>query len=82
MIEASWIVQLPTLWVFIANNLAVDGGGIHMPAGGTANINDLGLIDGKIYEVAVFQANRQTNGSSFRLTLNGLSATTSECRFE
>ena len=40
----------------------------------------LGLSDGKVYEVAVFQAERQTTGSSYRLTLTGFNAAPSDCK--
>jgi fibro-slime domain-containing protein len=39
----------------------------------------LGLQDGKVYEIAVFQAERQTNGSSYKLTLSGFNAAPTEC---
>jgi fibro-slime domain-containing protein len=38
-----------------------------------------GLTGGQVYEIAVFQAERQTDGSSYRLTLSGFSAAPSEC---
>ena len=40
----------------------------------------LGLQDGKVYEIAVFQAERQTDGSSYKLTLNGFNAAPSICK--
>lgn len=41
---------------------------------------DLALVDGGIYEVAVFQAERQTKASSYQLTIsNGFSRTPSIC---
>ena len=40
----------------------------------------LGLQDGKVYEIAVFQAERQTDGSSYKLTLSGFNAAPSECK--
>jgi len=39
----------------------------------------LGLEDGKVYEIAVFQAERQTTGSSYKLTLGGFNTAPSEC---
>ena len=39
----------------------------------------LGLQDGKVYEIAVFQAERQTHGSSYKLTLSGFNAAPSNC---
>jgi len=40
---------------------------------------NLGLENGKVYEIAVFQAERQTNGSSYKLTLSGFNAAPTEC---
>jgi fibro-slime domain-containing protein len=39
----------------------------------------LGLQDGKVYEIAVFQAERQTYGSSYKLTLSGFNAAPTSC---
>jgi fibro-slime domain-containing protein len=39
----------------------------------------LGLQDGKVYEIAVFQAERQSTGSSYKLTLSGFNAAPSNC---
>lgn len=71
------------VWVFINNRLAVDLGGIHVPVSGLVDVAQqalaLGLVDGEVYEIVVFQAERQTNGSSYRLTLSGFNAAPSEC---
>jgi fibro-slime domain-containing protein len=73
------------VWLFINRKLAVDLGGIHSPAQDSVTIPPgagttmFGLADKQVYEVAVFQAERQTNGSSYRLTLSGFSAAPSEC---
>jgi fibro-slime domain-containing protein len=40
----------------------------------------LGLQDGKVYEIAVFQCERQTDGSSYKLTLSGFNAAPSICK--
>jgi fibro-slime domain-containing protein len=40
----------------------------------------LGLQDGKVYEIAVFQAERQTDGSSYKLTLSGFNAAPTDCQ--
>ncbi len=40
----------------------------------------LGLQDGKLYEIAVFQAERQTTGSSFKVTLPAFNTAPSECK--
>ena len=47
------------------------------PTTSTAN---LGLQDGQVYEIAVFQAERQTTGSSYKLTLSGFNAAPSLCK--
>ncbi|MFC1641901.1 DUF4215 domain-containing protein [Myxococcota bacterium] len=40
---------------------------------------DLGLQDGHVYEIAVFHAERQTEASTFKLTLEGFAMARSEC---
>lgn len=59
------------LWTFINGKLAIDLGGVH-PAQ-TASISldaraaELGLVKGKTYPLSVFQAERHTNESHFRI---------------
>jgi fibro-slime domain-containing protein len=73
------------VWLFVNKRLAVDLGGIHAPASGSvtfgagATAANFGLQDGQVYEVAVFQTERQTTGSSYKLTLSGFSSAPSEC---
>jgi fibro-slime domain-containing protein len=72
------------VWVFINKRLAVDLGGIHTPVQGSVTVDAasaarFGITNGNVYEVVVFQAERQTNGSSYRLTLSGFSSAPSEC---
>jgi len=73
------------VWLFINRKLAVDLGGIHSPVQGSvtipagAGMTMFGLADKQVYEVAVFQAERQTDGSTYQLTLSGFSAAPSEC---
>src|SRR3954452_4555456 len=46
-------------------------------------LSDRGCCSGgqnAVYEVAVFQAERQTDGSSYRLTLSGFNAAPSDCK--
>src|SRR5690606_25698302 len=43
---------------------------------------DLGLEEGKVYEIVVFQAERHTTESSYRLTLTGFNADRTLCRPE
>ena len=72
------------VWVFVNKKLAVDLGGIHTPVSGTVTLDattapSFGLVDGKVYEVAVFQAERQTTGSTYKLTLTGFNSSPSVC---
>ncbi len=76
------------VWVFINRRLAVDLGSIHTPVNGSVRFGmgqaaantKFNLTNGQFYEVVVFQAERQTVGSSYRLTLSGFNAAPSECR--
>jgi fibro-slime domain-containing protein len=63
-------------WLFVNNELAMDGGGIHTPIERTFTIN--GTIDEKfkieensIYEAAIFHAERQTTASTMKITISG-----------
>jgi fibro-slime domain-containing protein len=72
------------VWVFINRQLVVDLGGIHTPVSGgvtvdTAEAETLGLVDGSVYEMVVFQAERRTTCSSYMLTLSGFNASANEC---
>ena len=72
------------VWVFVNNKLAVDLGGIHTPIPGTVTIDastaaKFGISDGNVYQAVVFQAERQTTGSSYKLTLSGFNAAPSIC---
>jgi fibro-slime domain-containing protein len=61
------------VWVFVNGQLAIDLGGIHTPVGGSTQLDaeTFALVDGETYEVALFQAERQTTGSTLRLRLRG-----------
>jgi fibro-slime domain-containing protein len=72
------------VWVFINKRLAIDLGGVHAPVPGSVKLDattasSFGLADGNLYEIAVFQTQRQTTGSSYKLTLSGFSPASSEC---
>jgi len=73
------------VWVFINRKLAVDLGGLHPPAQGSVRLDATvaaqlgGLANGNVYEVAVFQAERQTTASSYKLTLSGFNAAPTTC---
>jgi fibro-slime domain-containing protein len=68
-------------------HLTLDGSGTasvtYAPTVGTGAIApqtiSLGLQDGSVYEIAVFQAERHVTLSSFKLTLDGFATARSEC---
>lgn len=71
-------------WVFVNGRLAIDLGGWHVPLSGSIQLDGgqastFGLTMGGLYEVAVFHAERQTDGSSFRFSLGGTLPSRSVC---
>ncbi|HNS97078.1 MAG TPA: DUF4215 domain-containing protein [Polyangiaceae bacterium] len=72
------------VWVFLAGKLAVDLGGVHgaLPGGIELNATTaaaFGLTLGQVYEIAVFQAERHTTQSNYRLTLSNFDNVRSKC---
>jgi fibro-slime domain-containing protein len=72
------------VWVFINGRLAVDIGGIHSAANGSVTLSNstdpqtgqvfdsrFDIFAGGVYEIVVFQAERHTTQSNYRLTLSG-----------
>jgi fibro-slime domain-containing protein len=58
--------------VFVNRRLAVDLGGIHTAQTGSVTIsgtNNYGMTTGNVYEIVVFQAERQKTSSTYQLTL-------------
>jgi hypothetical protein len=55
------------------------GGGLHHGLDAAAAAKLGGLKAGNVYEIAVFQAERQTTGSSYKLTLSGFNAAPTTC---
>ena len=60
------------VWVFINGILAIDLGGVHGPATGSVSLDaaaaTLGIATGNNYDLAIFQAERHTFGSTFNFT--------------
>ena len=72
------------VWVFINGHLTVDIGGVHGARADSVTLDatneaSLGLTEGGLYEAAVFQAERHTTGSNYRLTLAGFFFGLTEC---
>jgi len=65
------------VWVFVNQRLALDLGGVHAAESGTidfaAKASELGITVGNKYSLDIFQAERHTSGSNFRVE------TTIEC---
>ncbi|MEZ4223942.1 MAG: DUF4215 domain-containing protein [Polyangiaceae bacterium] len=72
------------VFVFINKHLAIDLGGVHGAQSASVTLNaaaatQFGLTVGKVYEAVVFQAERHTTESNYRLTLSGFANKTSQC---
>ena len=72
------------VWVFINGKLAVDLGGVHGASSGSITLNTtaataLGLVDGGMYSIDMFQAERHTSKSTYTLTLSGFVHTITTC---
>ena len=59
------------VWVFVNDKLAVDLGGIHQAQDGQVDLDaaatTLGIKKGVVYDLDLFQAERHTNSSDFRI---------------
>jgi fibro-slime domain-containing protein len=69
---------------FINGHLVIDLGGVHAAASASVTLNaaeatTLGLTDGGMYSIDMFQAERHTCASTYKLTLAGFVHTVSQC---
>ncbi len=72
------------VFVFINGKLAVDIGGVHGAEAGSVTLDPgtaatLGLTANGMYELDVFQAERHTTESNYKLTLRGFVKAKTEC---
>jgi len=68
------------VWVFVNGRLALDLGAPHERLQGMVTIDtQWGLEVGRIYEIAVFHADRHPRESNYQLTLSGFATTKSVC---
>jgi fibro-slime domain-containing protein len=58
------------LWVFIDGKLAIDLGGLHTPVSASVQFDTLGLTKGQKYDIDLFNAERHSTGSNFRVDTN------------
>jgi fibro-slime domain-containing protein len=79
------------VWVFVNGKLTVDISGTHGRTLDSVVINAetkdmdgnlLSLVDGKIYEIVVFQAERNTGASTYGLSLDDFELAKSTCQSE
>jgi len=73
------------VWVYVNGHLALDIGGIHGRTVANfditaANATAWGLSNGNVFEIAVFQAERNQCDSNYWLTLQGFNASKSVCQ--
>lgn len=75
------------VYVYINGKLAVDIGGVHPQYDGQVVLNPtnagiFGLEKGKVYEFALFQAERNRSGSNYKATFKGFARAKSVCKSE
>lgn len=55
------------VWVFINGQLVIDLGGVHGRQNQMVDLSRLGLVDGQIYPLKIYHAERHTNQSNFQM---------------
>jgi fibro-slime domain-containing protein len=73
------------VWVYVNGHLVLDIGGIHgrevkLFTIDAANATAWGLVSGKVYEIAVFQAERNQTQSNYWLTLQSFNTSKTVCQ--
>ncbi len=58
------------VWVFVNNKLVIDLGGVHAAEDQYVDMNRLGLVDGEVYSIDFFFAERHRTQSNFRIETN------------
>jgi fibro-slime domain-containing protein len=55
------------VWVYINGQLVIDLGGVHGRQNQMVQLSRLGLVDGQIYPLKIYHAERHTNQSNFQM---------------
>lgn len=58
------------IWVYIDNRLAIDLGGMHLPAPGLVYLDTMGLNEGTKYDLDLFACDRRTEMSNLSVKTN------------
>jgi len=71
------------VWVYVNKHKAVDLGGVHGAESGSVTLANVAVADnlivGQVYEIVVFQAERHTTQSNYKLTLSNFVNSKSVC---